>query len=43
MVLTKRYAWFTDSRQAQLYRVERTRTGRGAASADLRTVPLTGQ
>ena len=42
VVLSKRYAWFTDSRQAQLYRVERTRTGRGAASAEVRTVPLTG-
>src|ERR687894_333784 len=42
VVLTDRYAWFTDSRQPQLYRVERTRTGRGADSADLRTVPLIG-
>ncbi len=42
VVLTKRYAWFTDSRQPQLYRVERTRTGRGAASADVVTLPLTG-
>ena len=42
VVLTERYAWFTDSRQPQIYRVERTRTGRGADSADLRTVPLTG-
>jgi sugar lactone lactonase YvrE len=39
VVLTERYAWFTDSQQAQLYRVERTRTGKGA---NLRTVPLTG-
>jgi sugar lactone lactonase YvrE len=43
VVLTKRYAWFTDSQQPQLYRVERTRTGRGAASAQVRTVPLTGE
>ena len=43
VVLTKRYAWFTDTRQPQLYRVERTRTGKGAASADVRTVPLTGE
>ena len=43
VVLTDRYAWFTDSQQAQLYRVERTRAGKGAASADVRTVPLTGQ
>jgi sugar lactone lactonase YvrE len=43
VVLTDRYAWFTDSQQAQLYRVERTRTGKGAASADVRTVPLTGK
>jgi sugar lactone lactonase YvrE len=43
VVLTKRYAWFTDSQQAQLYRVERTRTGRGAAKADFDTVPLTGK
>jgi sugar lactone lactonase YvrE len=43
VVLTDRYAWFTDSRQAQLYRVERTRTGRGAASAGVVTVPLTGE
>ena len=43
VVLTKRYAWFTDSQQPQLYRVERTRTGRRAASADVLTVPLTGE
>lgn len=43
VVLTDRYAWFTDSRQPQLYRVERTRTGRGAASAEVVTVPLTGE
>jgi hypothetical protein len=42
VVLTDRYAWFTDSQQPQLYRVERTRTGRGAASADVDTLPLTG-
>ena len=42
MVLTDRYAWFTDSRQAQLYRVERTRTGRNADAAEVRTVPLSG-
>src|SRR5918997_2947489 len=42
VILTKRYAWFTDSQQPQLYRVERTRTGRGAASAEVRRVPLTG-
>jgi sugar lactone lactonase YvrE len=43
VVLTERYAWFTDSQQAQLYRVERTRTGKGAASAEVLTVPLTGE
>ena len=43
VVLTNRYAWFTDSRQAQLYRVERTRTGRGADSVEVRTVPLRGE
>jgi sugar lactone lactonase YvrE len=43
VVLTDRYAWFTDSQQPQLYRVERTRTGRGASSADVRTVPLSGE
>lgn len=42
VVLTDRYAWFTDSRQAQLYRVERTRTGRGAVSAEVWTLPLSG-
>jgi hypothetical protein len=42
VVLTRRYAWFTDSQQAQLYRVERTRTGRGATSAEFKTVLLTG-
>ena len=43
VVLTDRYAWFTDSRQAQLYQVERTRTGRNADAADVRTVPLSGE
>ena len=43
VVLTDRYAWFTDSQQAQLYRVERTRTGKGASSAEVRTVPLGGE
>jgi sugar lactone lactonase YvrE len=43
VVLTDRYAWFTDSRQAQLYRVERTRTGRNADSAEVRTLPLIGE
>jgi sugar lactone lactonase YvrE len=43
VVLTDRYAWFTDSQQARLYRVERTRTGKGAASADVLPLPLTGQ
>jgi sugar lactone lactonase YvrE len=43
VVLTDRYAWFTDSRQAQLYRVERARNGRNADSAEVRTVPLSGE
>ena len=42
VVLTDRYAWFTDSLRPQLYRVERTRTGRGAQEAEVVTVPLTG-
>lgn len=37
LVLTPRYAWFTDSAQPQLYRVDRRHPGRAVT-----TVPLTG-
>ncbi len=39
VVLTKKYAWFTDSAQANLYRVTRSRN---AAKAKVTTLPLTG-
>lgn len=42
VVLTRTAAWFTDSRQAQLYRVPLSRSGRPAPADRVRTVPLTG-
>lgn len=42
VVLTKHYAWFTDSQQAQLYRVPLAHRGRPAPASAVRTVPLSG-
>lgn len=42
VVLTSRYAWFTDSQQAQLYRVPLADHGRPAPESAVRTLPLTG-
>ena len=42
VVLSDRYAWFTDSSNPQLYRVERTRNGKRAQRAEVKTVPLRG-
>jgi len=42
VVLTKRTAWFTDSRQAQLYAVPRSRQGVPAPASKFRTLPLSG-
>jgi sugar lactone lactonase YvrE len=42
VVLTKEYAWFTDSMQAQLYRVPLADHGEPAAPSDVVTVPLGG-
>ena len=43
VVLTKRAAWFTDSFQAQLYRVPLGRGGSLPAQGRVQTVPLTGE
>jgi sugar lactone lactonase YvrE len=42
VVLTKRTAWFTDSRQAQLYAVPVSRQGVPAPARKFRTLPLSG-
>jgi hypothetical protein len=42
VVLTRRYAWFTDSQQPQLYGVPLGRRGRPGRPADVVTLPLTG-
>ncbi|MGH1563170.1 SMP-30/gluconolactonase/LRE family protein [Mumia sp. DW29H23] len=42
VVLTKRYAWFTDSSQPQLYGVPLARDGRLADPEDVVTLPLSG-
>ena len=43
VVLTRSAAWFTDSRQAQLYRVPLGRHGKLAPNTAATTLPLTGQ
>jgi sugar lactone lactonase YvrE len=42
VVLTRQYAWFTDSQQAQLYGVPLGRGGRPGKQVDVITLPLTG-
>jgi len=42
VVLTRHYAWFTDSQQAQLYGVPLGRHGRPGGQASVVTLPLTG-
>jgi sugar lactone lactonase YvrE len=42
VIVTKDAAWFTESRQAVLYRVPIGRNGRLGAQADVETVPLAG-
>jgi len=42
VVLTPSAAWFTDSQQAQLYRVPLADRGRPAPARSVRTVPLSG-
>jgi sugar lactone lactonase YvrE len=42
VVLTRRYAWFTDSQQAQLYGVPLGRGGKPGRQTDVVTLPLTG-
>lgn len=42
VVLTRGAAWFTDSQQAQLYRVPLARRGRPAPQAAVRPIPLSG-
>ena len=42
MVLTSTMAWFTDSRQAQLYGVPLVRRGAPAPASSVVTLPLTG-
>ena len=42
VVLTRRYAWFTDSQQAQLYGVPLGRNGRPGGQASVVALPLTG-
>lgn len=43
VVLTRSAAWFTDSRQAQLYRVPLGRHGKPAPASAVTTLPLTGE
>lgn len=43
VVLSKRAAWFTDSRNAQLYVVPRAYRGRPAPASAVRTLPLRGE
>jgi sugar lactone lactonase YvrE len=43
VVLTRDFAWFTDSQQPQLYRVPLARDGRPAPASAVRTVPLSGE
>jgi sugar lactone lactonase YvrE len=42
VVLTRDYAWFTDSQQAQLYGVPLGRGGKPGRQTDVVTLPLTG-
>ena len=42
VVLTKRFAWFTDSQQAQLYGLPLGRGGRLPRASQVVTLPLTG-
>src|SRR5512133_2505641 len=42
VVLTRDYAWFTDSQQAQLYAVPLGRGGKPGRQSDVVTLPLTG-
>ena len=42
VVLTRRYAWFTDSQQAQLYGVPLGRNGRPGGQASVVALPVTG-
>jgi sugar lactone lactonase YvrE len=42
VVLTRHYAWFTDSQRAQLYGVPLGRGGKPGRQADVVTLPLTG-
>lgn len=42
VVLSKRFAWFTDSQAPQLYRVPLARRGRLAPQSAVRTIPLSG-
>jgi sugar lactone lactonase YvrE len=42
VVLTRSKAWFTDSRQAQLYSVRRSHNGKPAPTNQFRTLPLSG-
>jgi hypothetical protein len=43
VVLTRHFAWFTDSQQAQLYGVPLGRGGRPGGKASVVTLPLTGE
>lgn len=43
VVLTRHFAWFTDSQQAQLYGVPLGRGGRPGGKANVVTLPLTGE
>ncbi len=42
VILSKNFAWFTDSQRAQLYRVPRARNGRLAPQSAVKIIPLTG-
>jgi hypothetical protein len=43
VVLTRRYAWFTDSQQPQLYGVRIGRGGRPGGKRHVVTLPLSGE
>jgi sugar lactone lactonase YvrE len=43
VVLSKRFAWFTDSQRPQLYVVPRARRGKPAPANSFRTLPLRGE